>query len=356
MDKPLQHLKVLELASVLAGPAVGMFFAELGADVTKVENKRTGGDVTRSWKLGKEDRDGFSAYFASVNWNKNHIFVDFKDKKDLDQVKSLAAEADLIISNFKTGDGEKYGLDYSSLHKLNPKAIIGEIQGFGDGDSRVAYDLILQAESGFMSMNGTPDSGPVKMPVALIDLLAAHQLKEGLLLCLLKGDAYKGSRVTVSLYDAAVSSLANQATNWLMNGHIPQRMGSTHPNIAPYGEIFKTSDGASITFAIGSNRQFEDLCETLGVVELAQSPEFNTNQNRIKNRNRLANALDDAVVRFKSDDLISQLQKKSVPVARIKNLREVFEDKDAQDLLLEDQIKSETARRVQTAVFRITTP
>ena len=236
----LKNLKVIELASVLAGPDVGMFFAELGAKVIKVENKLLNGDVTRGWKSVNEDKTAkVSAYFSSVNYNKEYIQLNLKDENDKTKVYKLIADSDIVIANFKPGDDIKLGMDYGTLKKHNSNLIYGEINGYGSQSKRAAYDVVLQAETGFMSMNGNETSGPIKMPIALIDVLAAHQLKEGLLLALLKKEkTNKGSLVEVSLYDTALSSLKNQATNWLMNKFIPQPIGSLHPNIAPYGEIF----------------------------------------------------------------------------------------------------------------------
>ena len=148
-------LKVVELAGVLAGPSVGMFFAELGAEVIKIENERSGGDVTRSWKLASEDKSSkVSAYFCSVNYHKEYQFKNLKEQRDLDKVRDLIREADIVLVNFKKGDDVKLGLDYETLKKINPKIIYAAITGFGDESERIAYDLILQAESGFMSMNG----------------------------------------------------------------------------------------------------------------------------------------------------------------------------------------------------------
>jgi crotonobetainyl-CoA:carnitine CoA-transferase CaiB-like acyl-CoA transferase len=239
-----KDLKVVELANVLAGPAVGLFFAELGAHVVKVENKLTDGDVTRSWKIPSENKNtSSSAYFASVNWNKTSIFVDLRDTADRQQVMELIKDADIVISNYKPGDDEKLQMGYEQLKKINPRLIYAHISGFANASSRTAYDLILQAETGFMYMNGTPESGPLKMPVALIDILAAHQLKEGILIALIKRlQTGKGSRVSASLEHAAIASLANQASNWLMTGYNHQPSGSLHPNIAPYGELFTTAD------------------------------------------------------------------------------------------------------------------
>ena len=262
MQTLFSDLTIVELSSVLAGPAVGSFFSELGAQVIKVENKKNGGDVTRQWRQPDETAEGPSAYYASVNWNKKTLFLDLGDPGDKQQVDRLIRDADIVITNFKKGDDKKFGLAYEDLKRLNPSIIHGHISGFGAESDRLAYDLILQAETGFMSMNGQPESPPTKMPLALIDVLAAHQLKEGILCALLKQKENPGQpfNIEVSLYESAIASLINQATNWLMNHNIPQRMGSRHPNIAPYGEIFTTSDERSVTLAIGSNRQYRDLC------------------------------------------------------------------------------------------------
>ena len=262
----LSNLKVIELASVLAGPDVGMFFSELGAEVIKIENKLLNGDVTRKWKSANEDKNtNVSAYFSSVNWNKKHLFLNLTDKVDKQKVYNLIASADIVITNFKPGDDTKLGMDYSTLKNHNSSLIYGVINGYGSNSKRVAYDVILQAETGFMSMNGTLESGPIKMPVALIDVLAAHQLKEGLLLALLNREkTKKGAFVEVSLYDTALASLKNQATNWLMNNFIPQPIGSLHPNIAPYGETFKTKDGKLLILAIGTDHHFKMLLGVIG--------------------------------------------------------------------------------------------
>lgn len=356
MSTHFKNLNVVEIASVLAGPSVGLFFAELGANVVKVENKTTRGDVTRTWKLPGEDRSAsISAYYASVNSGKENILIDLKDENDRNQLNDLLKNADILIVNFKAGDAEKFRLDYASVKALNEGLIYGEITGFGEESDRVAYDLILQAESGFMSMNGTADSGPVKMPVALIDLLAGHQLKAGVLTALYNRDAKQlgGSRVSVSLYDAALASLANQATNWLMVNHIPQRIGSTHPNIAPYGELFTTADGAIITFAIGSDKQFLKLCSALEISETANDSKFLTNRDRVSNREVLQEILQDKVSQFKADQLLERLNKDYVPAARVKDMKEVFESPLAKQLIVESEMEGSKAKYVKSTVFKI---
>jgi crotonobetainyl-CoA:carnitine CoA-transferase CaiB-like acyl-CoA transferase len=331
----LKDLKVVELASVLAGPSVSLFFAELGAEVIKIENKKTGGDVTRSWKLPEEDKNSdTSAYFLSVNFFKKHLFLDLSAEKDYKKCIAQIKNADVVIVNYKKGDDKKLKLDYTALKKINPKLIYACINGFSETDERVAYDLILQAESGFMSMNGTPESGPLKMPVALIDILAAHQLKEAILLALLKRNkTNKGSYISISLFDAAVSSLANQGTNWLIAKHLPQRTGSLHPNIAPYGEIFKTKDDHIVTFAIGSDGQFKKLCTLLHIPQLSSDKNYLTNQLRVKNRKPLFTVLENEVKKQTLDYLQKESTKMGVPFAKIRNLKEVFELPETAKLL-----------------------
>jgi crotonobetainyl-CoA:carnitine CoA-transferase CaiB-like acyl-CoA transferase len=348
-----QHLKIIELASVLAGPAVGMFFAELGAKVIKVENPKTNGDVTRGWKLSSENIDNpYSAYYASVNYNKEIIFEDISSSKGYSKLIELIKDSDIIISNFKPGDAEKLKLTSKELHKINPRLIYASITGFGDDDSRTAFDVVLQAETGFMSMNGTAESGPIKMPVALIDILAAHQLKEGILIALLQREKNnKGALVEVSLYDAAIASLANQASNWLMAGYIAQPIGSLHPNIAPYGETFKTKDGKLIVLAVGNDKQFNDLCCVLKLEKFINDERFINNTTRVKNRIVLKEILEEKIIQFQSNELISKLFELKVPVGIIKNIKEVFEDEKSKALILNDAIGS----RVKTAIFKIST-
>jgi crotonobetainyl-CoA:carnitine CoA-transferase CaiB-like acyl-CoA transferase len=349
----LEGLKVIELATVLAGPHVGMFFAELGSEVIKIEHP-SNPDVTRSWKLPTEKQsNSVSAYFASINYKKNYIKLNLSKAEDRLELQLLLKDADVLLTNFKKGDDVKFGLTDDILKQLNPQLIIGKISGFGSESDRVAYDLILQAETGFMAMNGTPESGPVKMPVALIDVLAAHHLKEGILVALLQRmKTGKGGTVAVSLYDAAVSSLVNQASNYLMNKHIPQRIGSLHPNIAPYGELFKTQDGDLITFAIGSDAHFSKLCEILQLTELVNSPLYKTNQDRVKHRTHLSEILSKKVAEYHTIELLTKLAANLVPCAKIKNLKEVFKDKAASELIREEVIDNQKTKRVTSIAFR----
>ena len=349
-----KDLKVVELASVLAGPAVGMFFAELGANVVKIENKKTNGDITRNWKSSNEKTENISAYFSSVNWGKEHLFLDYSNKEDFSKLLSLLKEADVIICNFKYGDAEKFNLTYLDVQKTNNKVIYAQLNGFKSQPERVAFDVVLQAECAYMHMNGQKDSPPTKMPLAMMDLLAAHQLKEGVLVALLKKEKTgKGSLVETSLEEAALSSLANQATNWLMNQEIPQRIGSMHPNIAPYGDIFTTKDNKLLVTAIGSNKQFASFCNLLGRKEIATENKFSSNQNRLKNRIELQRTLETLILNYDRDELIEKCIQISIPIGAIKNMEEVFSSETAQNMLLEEVVNGEKTTRIKSVAFKI---
>lgn len=333
-----QNLKVLELASVLAGPSVGQFFAELGAEVIKVENLRTGGDVTRSWKTKGENEGDLSAYFCCCNWGKKSIAVDLTTDEGNRIVQKLAAQSDVIIASYKSGDAEKLGVAYEQLKANNEQLIYGQITGFGADDDRVGYDAVIQAESGFMELNGEKDGPATKMPVALIDVLAGHQLKEAVLLALLKKERTgAGSLVEVSLLQTAIASLANQATNWLVANKLPTRQGSAHPNIAPYGESFLTKDGKRILLAVGNDKQFQALATVLGKPELAQQPIYKSNENRVVNRVSLITTLALLIKQCESSDLVAKLNASKVPTGLIQTVPEVFETTTARELLMHNR-------------------
>ncbi len=331
-----KDIKVIELASVLAGPSVGQFFAELGADVIKIENLKTQGDVTRSWKGSGEQTDERSAYFCSVNWGKRSLAIDLTKKDGREIIHKLVVQADVVIASYKPGDAEKLDMDYGTLSKLNSKLIYGQITGYGSQNPRVGYDAIIQAEAGFMYMNGESGGASLKMPVALIDVLAGHHLREGVLLAMLqRQQTGKGSFVEVSLIQAAISSLINQATNWLIAGKLPQKKGSAHPNIAPYGDVFTTKDGQEILLAVGSDRQFMDLCQLLEVGEVALDSKFSTNQSRVENRKELNQIIQKRISRLIADTIINDFNYAKIPAGRIQNLEQVFEMDEAKELLVQ---------------------
>ena len=351
----LEGLLVIETAGVLAGPAVGMFFAELGARVVKVENPHAGGDVTRKWKLPSEDpASPVSAYFSSVNWGKEHLFLDLKDAGDRERFDELLRQADVLISNHLAADAEKLGLDRARLQGLNPTLVHGHIKGFADQPHRPAYDVVLQAETGYISMTGTDPEHLAKMPIALIDVLAAHQLKEGLLVALLqRGRTGQGAYVEVSLEEAALTGLINQASNHLMTGAVAQPIGTLHPNIAPYGELFTCADGGRIILAVGSDAQFTALCAVIGTNGLVTDPRFATNTDRVRNRADLAPELAASLVLHDRKELLARLIPAGVPAGALLRIDEVMATPAAQAMLLESTINGVRTLRVKGNAFKI---
>jgi crotonobetainyl-CoA:carnitine CoA-transferase CaiB-like acyl-CoA transferase len=355
MINTIKNLKIVELASVLAGPSVGVFFKELGSEVIKIENPKTNGDVTRSWKLEVEDKNQpLSAYYASVNMGKEVLFLDYSKSEDYTILLDILKDADVLVSNFKKGDDLKFRLDYETLHQLFPKLIYALIIGFTNDSDRVAYDLVLQAETGFMSMNGNRNSGPTKMPVALIDILAGHQLKEGVLVALLERSLYGiGRKVTVSLYDAAIASLANQASNFLMMEQIPNLIGSLHPNIAPYGEIFESNDGVKFTLAIGSNKQFMDLMECFDFDSTISSTLYDDNKSRVINRDSLKEILESEFSILSYSEIENGFLEKNIPFGKINSLDEVFDNEQAKRLIKLETRDGFSMKAVKSNVFVI---
>ncbi|MBK7104896.1 MAG: CoA transferase [Ignavibacteriae bacterium] len=353
--KIFKGLRVLEISSVLAGPSVGMFFAELGANVIKVENPKTNGDVTRSWKLPQENQQSdLSSYFCSVNWGKKSISLGLENKEDYKIFIELVNISDIITVSFKFGDDKKLKADYKSIKKINPKIIYAQITGFGLNDERTAFDAVIQAYSGFMYMNGLRETEPLKMPVALIDILAAHQIKEAILLAMIeKQKTGKGSFVHVSLLDAGISSLANQASNFLNVGIIPERVGSNHPNIFPYGTIFLTKDKKHILLAIGNDMQFKTFCEKFDKNYKINLDKFSTNFKRVKFREELSKIISEIICQVDSKKTIKILDKNKIPAAIIKNMKEVFEQKQAKELILSDKKNGKIYFGVRTNASKI---
>ena len=333
----LKDLLVVELASVLAGPSVGQWLAELGATVIKVENHKRGGDVTRSWKLpteaAEEDR---SSYFTAVNWGKLSIGLDLSCAEGKALLHRLVTQADIVLASYKPGDATKLQTDAETLRALNPRLIYADITAYGHDDPRPGYDAIIQAEAGFTFMNGTPDGPPVKLPLAFMDVLAAHHLREAILLALLKRhQTGRGEHVSTSLITAGLSSLANQATNYLVAGHIPQRIGSEHPNIVPYGTTYPCKDGRLVVLAVGNDVQFERLCGVLGMDELAVDERFRHNAGRVKRRKELHALLGEGIARVERDDLLAELAKLKVPAGAVNDMSDALSLPQAAPLKLQ---------------------
>ncbi len=318
MTPPLAGIRVLELARILAGPWAGQNLADLGAEVIKIESPH--GD------------DNSAAYFHSCNRGKQSITVDFRTPEGQAQIKALAAEADIIIENFKCGGLAKYGLDYNNLRQFNPGLIYCSITGFGQTGPyahRAGYDYIIQGMSGLMSVTGPPDGQPQKVGVAVTDILTGLYAVNAILAALhLRGQTGQGQHIDLALLDVAVACMANQAMNYLTTGHAPGRIGNAHQNLAPY-QVFDCADGWVI-IAVGNDGQFQRLCDILGVAGLACAPDYKTNADRVANRDRLTALLTACTQQHKKADLLAACHAQGVPAGPINNLAEVFDDPQVQ--------------------------
>ncbi|GGH66315.1 CaiB/BaiF CoA transferase family protein [Phaeocystidibacter marisrubri] len=348
----LRGLRVVELASVLAGPEVGRFLAELGATVVKYE--APSGDVTRGWRLQNEDRSSsISAYFAAINAGKSYETINLKTEEGKAAIHEILENTDILLTNFKEGDDEQFGLSSRELKSQFPRLIWGKIGGFASEPSRPAFDVVLQAETGWMSMTGQPDSLPTKMPVALIDVLAAHQLKEAILLALYEREKTgKGSHWLVTLEEASLSGLANQATNYWMNDVVAQQMGTAHPNIAPYGDLLPTYDKKWAVPAIGSHAQFQSFCSILGIPDLASDLRFRSNIDRVSHRSSLIKELSAASSKLHSEVLSQKCHDLRVPLGIVKDLGKVLSEPTANSIAVEEEMDGRATKRVKSFVAR----
>lgn len=325
---PLQGLKVVELARVLAGPWAGQTLAELGAEVIKVESPA--GDDTRAWGPPFVDHDGeqSAAYFHSCNRGKSSVTADFRTEEGRALVLKLVKDADVLIENFKVGGLAKYGLDYDSLKVVNPRLVYCSITGFGqDGPyaHRAGYDYIIQGMSGLMSFTGAPDGQPMKAGVAITDLFTGLYAVIGVQAALAQREKTgQGQHVDLALLDTAVAITSNQAMNYLATGVAPKRLGNTHPNLMPY-QVFDCSDGW-IIIAVGNDGQFHRFCSVLKSEGLADAPEYCTNAKRVANRAALTEILNTQTRGWTKADLLSACEDANVPAGPINDMSEVFQD------------------------------
>ena len=324
--KPFENLRVVELASVLAGPLAGSFFAEGGADVIKVEHPQFG-DVTRSWRTKGETQDSeISAYYAAANTYKKIVKLNLATKEGRAELSELLKSTDILLQNFKKSDLDKFNLQPEYIAAKYPELVHVRLVGFSDAQHRLAYDVVVQAETGFMHMNGAPDGPPTRMPVALMDVLASDQIRSAVLTGLFRvAKGTRGYYAEVSLEKSGLSALVNQSTNYLMNGTVPQRRGSSHPNIAPYGDLLLLND-RYIVLAVGSDKQFKSLCEIIGNESLITDPRFVDNKSRVEHREDLINELQKSTSGLNAEALSAEFNIKGVPAGLVKRLDEVFAD------------------------------
>jgi len=331
MPGPLAGLRVLELARILAGPWAGQILADLGADVVKVERKGTGDD-TRGWGPPfVEAADGHhldAAYFHATNRGKRSIELDFESEDGRRIVKKLAARSDVLIENFKVGGLAKFGLDYASLSKDNPRLIYCSVTGFGQTGpyaSRAGYDLMAQGMGGIMDLTGTPDGEPQRAGVPVADIFTGIYSVVGILAALIeRGRTGRGCQVDTALVDSQVGVLANQALNYLVSGKVPERIGNAHPNIVPY-QVFPVADG-HIIIATGNDSQFAKLCGVLGEPDISGEPNYRANSDRLQHREELIARLSALTRRWRGADLLAKLESVQVPAGPINPLDQVFVD------------------------------
>jgi crotonobetainyl-CoA:carnitine CoA-transferase CaiB-like acyl-CoA transferase len=330
--KPLEGLKVLELARILAGPWAGQTLADLGADVIKAERPGAGDD-TRGWGppfiVGEQGERLDAAYFHSCNRGKRSIAVDFEKPAGQAIIRQLAAQSDVLIENFKTGGLKKYGLDYESLKAINPKLIYCSITGFGQTGpyaARAGYDFMIQGMGGIMDLTGDPAGEPQKTGVAFADifsgLYAVVAIQSALVRRAITG---LGGHVDMALMDTQVGVLANQALNFLVSGKSPRRLGNAHPNIVPY-QVFRVADG-HIIIAAGNDRQTRDLCRIVGLDGLVDDSRFRSNADRVENRAAFIALVEAATQKFERAALLAALEKAAVPAGPINSVADVFADR-----------------------------
>lgn len=326
--KPLEGLKVLELARILAGPWIGQTLADLGADVIKVESPE--GDDTRRWgpPFIETNEETAAAYFHACNRGKRGVVADFTTTNGREIVRRLAARADVLIENFKVGGLKKYGLDFESLQALNPRLIYCSVTGFGQTGpyaERAGYDYLTQGMSGFMDITGETDGPPTRAGVAISDLFTGLYGVVAIESALIAREKTgRGQFIDLALLDATAAILANQAMNYLASGVTPGRTGAAHPNLAPY-QTFPVEDGW-IIIAVGNDGQFGRLCGVLGLDALASDARFATNPARNANRPELAGELSAATRCWKRDALLAALEKAVVPAGPINSIADLFAD------------------------------
>ena len=360
---PLDGVLVLDLSRVLAGPWATQTLADLGAEVIKIERPGAGDD-TRQWGppfAAKADGSrGDAAYFFAANRGKRSVTVDMAAEEGAAIIRALAAKADVLVENFKVGGLAKYGLDYASLAKANPRLVYCSITGFGQTGpeaGRAGYDYMIQAMGGLMSVtgqaDGAPGGEPMKVGVAVADLFAGMYASNAILAALLHVRATgNGQHIDIALFEAQAAMLANQATNWFVSGQVPARLGNAHPNLAPY-QPFPTSDG-SLVIAVGNDGQFAALCRTLGDPGIAADPLFVTNAVRVEHRRALSERLSGLTMTRTTAVWIAALEPAGVPCGPINSIDEVFAEPQAlaRDLVI-SQSREDLAEPVRTVASPI---
>jgi crotonobetainyl-CoA:carnitine CoA-transferase CaiB-like acyl-CoA transferase len=345
---PLAGLRVVDLSRVLAGPLCTMILGDLGADVVKVE-RPDGGDDTRGWGPPFVGTD--AAYFLALNRNKRGVTVDLRSPGGVSAVRRLAADADVLIENFRPGLMAELGLALEELRTTNPRLVTCSLTAFDDtaagAATRPGYDIIMQALSGLMSVTGEPGRAPVKVGVALLDVIAGLDAAIGILAAVHERTATGlGRHVSVSLFDAGVAAMVNQAANTLIGGLVPSPMGTAHPNIVPY-QAFETADRPFI-LAGGNDRLFRRTCDVVGHPEWAEDERFASNDARVRNREALIPMLQEVFSSRPAASWLEALEDASVPCAPVRTMDDVFASPEGMALIREvdDSLRGSVLRLV----------
>jgi crotonobetainyl-CoA:carnitine CoA-transferase CaiB-like acyl-CoA transferase len=322
----LNGIRVLDLTRVLAGPLCTMMLGDLGADVIKVERPESG-DETRRWGPPFDYR-GESAYYLSVNRNKLSIALDIESPSDRGVIEALAVDADVVVDNFRRGTLERRGLEPEALMRRNPALVWCTITGFGSESRRPGYDFVTQAECGWMAITGEPDGDPMKVGVALADVIAGKDAVAAILAALVaRGRTGIGQRVFISLMDSARAALLNVAQNVLVSGEDASRWGNAHPNLVPY-QLFDASD-RPIVIAVGSDAQWASCVQILGLAELAADDRLSTNAGRLAQRERIVREFSSKLRTAPAARWQERLGDAGVPTGLVKTVREVTAEVEA---------------------------
>ena len=336
MAGPLAGFRVLDLSRILAGPWASQMLADLGAEVIKIERPGSGDD-TRGWGPPympdqSGGATGEAAYFHAANRGKQSVCIDMSKPAGQKLIQTLATHSDIFIENFKVGGLKKYGLDYESLKRINPALVYCSITGFGQSGpyaARAGYDFMIQAMGGMMSVTGEADGQPMKIGVALADVLTGLYAANAIQAALLhRQESGAGQYIDMALLDVQVATLANQAMNFLASGESPQRRGNSHPNIVPY-QAFQTADG-HIILAVGNDAQFERFCSLAGRGELAADVRFRSNSDRVRFRDALVPQVATIMLQRSSAQWLADLNAEGIPCGPINNIEQVFADPQVQ--------------------------
>ncbi len=350
MKGALSRYRVLDLSRILAGPWASQMLADFGAEVIKVERPGSGDD-TRGWgppfiERGDDDRD--AAYFHAANRGKQSVAIDITSEAGQQLIRQLAEVSDVVIENYKVGGLKKYGLDYDSLKQVNPKLVYCSITGFGQTGpyaQRAGYDFMIQAMGGLMSVTGEPDGMPMKVGVALADVMTGLYATNAIQAALLwREQSGEGQHIDLGLLDVQVATLANQAMNYLASGNAPGRLGNAHPNIVPY-QAFATTDG-HIILAVGNDSQFGRFCELAGAPQLIDDSRFATNQARVENRDTLVPLVQELMKTRNSHWWLENLSDLGVPCGPINRIDQVFEDPQVQHRAMQVELRDSNGRKV----------